>query len=304
MELSELINKYIEGARTYFPELDFSSSFSIYSGEKPSSAKFEFGKHDSAIKKSLYRIDSGKSFIHYTSIEALFNILNSAKLRLYNLYNLNDPKEFEYALSNVGISIKDFDFELFKRSIFLTSFCTYDMELNDEDYNMWRLYGDNGNGVGLVFEVENYEDNWNDVHFGKVQYGKSNPSFELLIKFITYHQSFNQEYNILQNYPLWIPIMCMLHKHEIWKIENETRLFTFCPFDKYNFDSTPYIKNYLMYKEINHTINKKGLKVAYTTLPLDLDNIKNEFTSKLKEIEGGAESLFSSFPNEKNYTRI
>ncbi|MEK7226759.1 MAG: DUF2971 domain-containing protein [Bacteroidota bacterium] len=297
--LNTLINEYIKGANKFFPELDFSSSFSMYAGNEPTSTKFEFGNHDAAIKNSLYRINSEQTFIHFTTIDSLFNILNTAQLRLYNLYNLNDPKEFRYALSNAGIKQNEINLEYYKRNMFLTSFCSYNMKEQDEDYNMWRLYGGDGNGVGLVFGIEDYQNHWNEVYFGKVHYGNSNEAFNNLKAFIDYHHSFNNDHKILDTYPTWIPVMCMLHKDKIWEIEKECRLFAFCPFDEYTFESNPGIKNYLMYDHINHCINKKGEKVAYTHIPLNLPKIKEEFQKKLKNIEGGAESLFSSFPHFK-----
>jgi hypothetical protein len=162
---------------------------------------------------------------------------------------------------------------------------------------MWRLYGNNGFGTALVFQIDNYENRWNDVYFGKVHYGDSNKAFKKLKAFIKFHQSFNAKHKVLENYPHWIPVMCMLHKNGIWKIENEYRLFSFCPFDKYTHSNEPDIRNYLMYGYINHFVNQQGKKVAYTYLPLDLKTLKEEFDKKLKGIEGGAESLFSSLPH-------
>ncbi len=91
--------------------------------------------------------------------------------------------------------------------------------------------------------------------------------------------------------------MSLLHKHEIWEVEKEHRLFAFCPFDEYTFESFPGIRNYFMYWNINHFINSKGYKAAYTTVPLEHQKIKEDLDNKLKDIEGGANTLFSSFPH-------
>jgi hypothetical protein len=297
--LHTLLDEYILTAKKFFPELDFSSLFSIHGGKEPLSGRFEFGNQDKAIKNSSYGFKATDTFIHYTSIDSLFNILNSTNLRLYNLNNLNDPTELRFALLKTGITKDMIDIPFYQRSMFLTSFCSYDKERQNEDYNMWRLYGNDGNGVGLVFQIENASDKWNDVYFGKVHYGESNTTFENLKAFLSFHQKFNDEHKILENFPHWIPVMCMLHKSEIWRIENEYRLFAFCPFDEYTFDSSPDIKNTLMYNDIDHCINGKGVKTAYTSIPLNIEGKRQEFNQKLKHIKGGAESLLSSFPHFK-----
>jgi len=297
--LHTLVDEYILRAKKFFPELDFSALFSLYGGNEPLSGTFEFGNQDKAIKNSNYGFKSTATFIHYTSVDSLFNILNSKNLRLYNLNNLNDPNELRFALSKTGITKDMINIPFYQRSMFLTSFCSYDMEKHNEDYNMWRLYGHDGNGVGLVFQIENISDKWNDVYFGKVHYGDSNITFENLKAFIAFHHEFNNENKILQNYPHWIPIMCMLHKNEVWQIENEYRLFAFCPFDEYSFKSSPHIKNTLMYNDINHNINNKAKRTAYTSIPLNIEEKRQEYSQKLKHIEGGFESLLSSFPHFK-----
>ncbi len=93
-----LIEDYIKGSQVFYPELQFGEVFSMYSGLEPTSGKFEFSNQGAAIK-SNYSINDHRYFIHYTSLQSLFAIINSTDLRLSNLYNLNDPLEFKYSLA-------------------------------------------------------------------------------------------------------------------------------------------------------------------------------------------------------------
>jgi hypothetical protein len=222
-KMQNLINEYIESAKQFYPELQLLTWANMYSENEDLGTIVEFGNADTALKNA-YSINNEKYFIHYTSIDSLFGILNSCQLRLHNLYSLNDPMELKFSLADVGLN-SPFDIDFYKRAMFVTSFCGYDDIKRNENYNMWRLYGKNGYGAALVFEIENYSENWDNYFFGKVQYGNNNPALKNLKNFINFHNNFKINHRRLSRIPEFIAILCLMHKHTVWEIENEDRLF-------------------------------------------------------------------------------
>jgi len=65
-----------------------------------------------------------------------------------------------------------------KQNLFTISFCSDSLLTEDRhihQFNQWRLYGRNGNGVCLVFSLQNDPIEWSGFHMSKVHYAKLNP---------------------------------------------------------------------------------------------------------------------------------
>lgn len=92
-ELLSKVNEYIQGAQNFYPILNLRQ----VNGTKDNFS-FEFNNSRKAINTTDYAAINHRNFIHYTSIKSLFSIINNKEIRLYNLHNLNDPKELNYAL--------------------------------------------------------------------------------------------------------------------------------------------------------------------------------------------------------------
>ena len=106
----------------------------------------------------------------------------------------------------------------------------------DEDkpdsFPMWRLYGGDGYGAAIVFEVLNAKANWFKYLFAKVQYGQ-NRSLTKFRDFLAFHNDFQLRYhNPIQNWPKSLIALMALHKNQIWSYEKEIRLLTHYPFDE------------------------------------------------------------------------
>ncbi len=266
---NELIELYLSEARVFYPNIRMNSAFSMYSGEQefPRSGKIQF--NCGLIDQSF--IDS-ESFqvIHYTSLSSFFEIVNSETIRLYNCYNLNDPKEIEHGLNSLNFPFDKSWLDNLKRNHFVLSSSRYDEAVKD-DFNLWRLYGQDGMGVGMVFEIPREIKNWNGVNLSKIEYSSDNSNESLSKRFLDYHQAFQSKYKLFENIPAIIPLLASFQKHEIWKIENEIRVVALCPFDKYSLknkkgafeDSNPFLS-----KTLAHTINSKGDHVAYVNMPI------------------------------------
>lgn len=286
---------YIAKAREFFPDFNFSSSFAMYSGEcdAPASAKVK------GLTKSFNHNDIGTKNIelaHYTSIDSLLNIINSKNVRLYNCNNLNDTKELIFAAKKFDLPLTEEEISEFRRQHFVLSTCKVDKE-NREDFNMWRLYGQNGKGVCIQFETDPMFSNWSGIIANEVTYlDDLTPS--VIREFFKFHFSFQEEYKIFQNTPNFIPLLLLFNKEKIWSIENEFRILASCSFDKYSSkinstlssSSSPWLS-----KTLKHTVNSSGNLVSYLELPIEVDPNLN----KTVEILGKEINVSERYPHLK-----
>lgn len=294
----EKLKVYLKKVQDIFSQIDVSSAFSIYSGEAPTSGKIIFSNQSDAFKKK-FEFSNYKNIIHYTSMDNMISILNSQTFRLYNCLNLNDPKEIEYANTKFNFGLTEHEISTFKQNSFVSSFCEYDMNKQNDDFNLWRLYGNQGLGVGLVFEIENMKDSWEEVYIGKISYNENDAITKQFSGFIRFHNEFNQQYQLFDNTPSFFPAITLHFKDEIWKTENEIRLFAHCPFDKYELEPESFeSQNHYLSTTLEHTINKSGRLVSYISLPLNRKRKLLEFKNcGISENEGNV--FLSCIPHFK-----
>lgn len=283
----EKMQLYLKGAREFYPDIEVSSTFSMFPGEQehPTSGKIQIKQ--GLVDPSLF--SSGLlEIVHYTSVQALFEIINSETIRLYNSFNLNDPKEIEH-----GLKTLDFPYDVnwlkeLKRNHFILSASRYDDQVKD-DFNLWRLYGQEGMGIGLVFEVPEAIKTWTGINLSQIEYLLDSTNDTISKKFLDFHQAFQSKYKLFENTPSIIPLLASFKKDEIWKIENETRIVAFCPFDKYSLqpkDGFYESNNSFLSKTLSHAINANGDQVAYVSMPISKDCIKKKLQANIdKEIE-------------------
>lgn len=91
----------------------------------------------------------------YTSLETAAIILKSGKIRMMSVTAMNDKKEIGHLFYKINKNESEYLENKtkinFAQHRFITSFTN-----KIDDLTMWRLYGDNGNGVCLIFS-EPYE---------------------------------------------------------------------------------------------------------------------------------------------------
>ncbi|MCB5981893.1 DUF2971 domain-containing protein, partial [Flavobacterium psychrophilum] len=138
-------------------------------------------------------------------------------------------------------------------------------------------YGDNGNGVALVFEVDDNFKNWNGIHISKVSYSEDDESFQNVKNFIDFHNKFQSKHEPFISVPSIIPLLGAFQKNKIWSIENEFRIVATCDFDEHNFktNSDFISKNSFLKTTLNHQVNNSGKLVSYLELPIT-EKFKNE----------------------------
>lgn len=295
MDLENKKSEYFSLVNKIFPELSISSAFTLYGGEYPTSAQIELSNQSLAFKN---KFAYAGTFIHYTSLESLLNIINSQEIRLFNCKNLNDKLELRYAAKELGIKVSESDLEVQRQNFFIFSACEYDLALCNDDFNLWRLYSNSGSGAAIVFEIDNMKDDWANIFYGKVEYGIDNRQNNDLIKFIDIHQDFNEKYHLFQNIPSIIPAIGLHFKNKIWKIENEIRLIAYCPFDKYTLETNAFeMGNPYLSTTLKHTINKSGNQAAYVSLPLNVEKLKKEYAKIIGDSD--AEKYLQCIPHLK-----
>jgi len=166
-------------------------------------------KENYKLQDTPFYLSSENDFIHFTTLDALYSILNTGFLRLYNLNNMDDKYEMEYA-------IKELEFketaEKAKEELYCLSMCSSAKIFAEKtkEHLLWKLHGRDGNGVIIRVKIENNL-KWYFYHLTEVYYGVE--KFGSVKNFNT--QIDNQ---ILDNK------ICCYIKHPIYKFESEVRL--------------------------------------------------------------------------------
>ena len=234
------------------------------------SIDFILPNENARFSKSSY-FHTEKHLTHFTSLENAIKIIESKTLRFYNLRNLNDPREFTFA----GRYSKDSPqlFEDAKDNMFIMSFCRKNIlnKLKSKDeFNMWRLYGNNGKGAAMVFSIVNDPMEWEDFHCSKINYGASKR---------TVIKRFYEALDDLNKVPPYIAIdwgkLHIFHKSRLYLPEMEVRVvfdnrtkrnFHGWSFSQEDIQTFPIIKDDVDRSEIvNHT-------VRYLELPIYTEN--------------------------------
>ena len=216
--------------------------------------------------------------IHFTNGLALNSMLQEKVVRLYNLYNLNDPTEFTFA-SKV-LKIDNSDIEEARSNIFVISFC--EPEIIDDPtigFNMWRLYGQNGRGIGIVFSIYNNPTDWMDFHISNVFYG--NEGIEI---FNNIQDLINELSRYLPDVQIDIGKLLPYHKSDLFSLEKEVRII----YDRrIKIPGTSsdlwYKQNEKLFPKIKSDVQKiieRKNNVRYLNIPIFQDNA----TSYLPEI--------------------
>lgn len=192
----------------------------IVNNEEKKSIKYTIPENNNSLEDSPY-FYKAEGLAHFTSLSSLLSIINSNTIRLYNLHNLNDPREFSFAYN----LFKSSEEEIIdaKDNLFLMSFCDLGIfDDNNAEFNMWRLYGDDGNGIAIEFSIVNKPNLWSDVILSKVYYGEETCfSFKELMSYL--NSQFNSEVDV----EIDLRKLFAFHKSTLFKIEQEVRLVCF-----------------------------------------------------------------------------
>ena len=152
---------------------------------------------------------------------------------------------------------------------------------------MWRCYGNDGNGLALVFEIEKPNKLASSYLLGKVEYGnnsKAKLNFEMFLKF---DEDFRKQHpGVIQNtFFNEILMIALLLKTNIWKKEKEIRLIGFHNYDDYSLKTITHdIKNSTL-SDIYHTMDGNGIHKAFLKLRLAGTEHFNSLKDRLSKID-------------------
>ena len=171
---------------------------------------------------SEYSYKGKLNFIHFTNLIAVQSIITERNLRLYNLRNLNDPREYSFAGDLITLD-KDKRKDA-KDNFYLLSMCKTELltsrATTEIEFNMWRLYGNNGQGIALELNFdESPPIKWHDYFLSSVHYGASSK---------TNLKRLNTLLKQLENATPLVTAdlgqIVSFHKSRLFKLEQEIRL--------------------------------------------------------------------------------
>lgn len=215
----------------------------------------QFASENRYFENTEYYYTGPLTFVHLTSYKNLFSILNSRKLRLYNLHNSNDKEEYEYSANLFSPSLEEIDHR--KNHIYTFSFCS---NADIDNNHIWKLYGNEFKGVGLVFEIINDPKTWDNFHISDIKYNTS----ESLKNYLGGVSALKEKYRGCSFY-LELEKLMAFHKSQKWENEREIRILTYLPY------TLPEERLKLINKEL--IISDRGIRFTdYIELDLGVDN--------------------------------
>lgn len=235
-------------------------------------------------------MDESKVY-HYTSIDTFYNILSGVKdnkicLRATHARFMNDPKEYDYALSVLKASMIEYEEKsdinenrksdhLFKKDSLFSSLSELggdpyllSFSKSVDDLSMWRAYGKDGTGISIGFDLNMLK----QYCEGKEIYNTSVIECEydhdkIMSELITYWCKKYDNFQINEsnsetgfddaNLFSSIPRLCFKAKSKSYTIENEWRL---CK-NEFNDDKIKFhVKGNLIVPFIEHYFDKSIIK--------------------------------------------
>lgn len=191
--------------------------------EKSASIWLKSAAEDEFFKILLLQKKADVDYGHvcrYTTLKSLFLAMNSGNNVMCSITCMNDKGETSYADKYVGYgafansanSVRE------NNDCFILSCCKEGME---DNLTMWRLYGNDGKGVCLEYEVDLSKVDNKEFFFAPVSYGKQmneHPALDFITKIR--HWKDNGWCFELKRWYIWKHFF----KSHLFKEENEVRL--------------------------------------------------------------------------------
>lgn len=191
--------------------------------EKSASMWLKSAAEDEFFKILLQQNKGDVAYNHvcrYTSLKSLFLAMKGGNHVMCSITCMNDKGETSYADKYVGYgafansvnSVKE------NNDCFILSCCNVEME---DNLTMWRLYGNDGKGVCLEYEVDLSKVDNKEFFFAPVSYGKqmnNHPSLDFVKKIR--HWKDNGWCFELKRWYIWKHFF----KSHLFREENEVRL--------------------------------------------------------------------------------
>jgi hypothetical protein len=278
-EANKIFDEYLKEMNAILPEAKMKIQGWHSVNDNIGSLNFDFMTQQNSFDKTLFQTKVESQYIHYTSVDSLYSILNEEAIRCYPTKNMNDPMEVVSILQKLNLPVSLEMKEKIRRSLFVFSMCKYGSG-NLDDFNMWRLYGKDGHGVGIVFEVENENRDWSSTIIGDVQYGNNSEIEKLFKETIDLSLKYGKFNLNKDEFPVLLNLLMALHKNSIWSFEKEARCVTYLDYDPMH-GSLSTIYDYNINKEnIGHYIDSDDLLSAYYKLDLS-----SKFSRQIEKLD-------------------
>jgi hypothetical protein len=155
-------------------------------------------------------IPKGSTFIHFTSLKSLYSILSENAIRMYDLTCMEDSTEFNFLASDFGFDKSKTKY--IKKNIFIFSMCHINVFKSKNILNLWRLYGKNGNGCAIEFEIKKPIDSNSDIKLAQIIYDKSDYT-----EFLKANSEFEERHNRKVDVIELIKSISIMHKSPLYK---------------------------------------------------------------------------------------
>jgi len=166
-----------------------------------------------------YKFDESSFFVHFTSLSALSQILQSGFLRMSDFNCLSDKSELHFA-SHMFDNCTVEQVKEKKSKILSLSACLSTAEILNNEH-MWNQYA--CKGMGCAIEYKFVTTNIHNMVFGKVLYGKEN--LKNLQQLKKLNEQFKNENDFeVTDLPMLLLKISAFHKNIKYKNEQEVRL--------------------------------------------------------------------------------
>lgn len=292
-----------------YPELynilESKNALAVGYGGPITSLGFSLSRQNRLYTSTQYYYDTNnKDFIHFTSLNSLLSIIENRCIKLYTLDNANDPNEIDF----ISKKYKNlYEYRELKKEIFSFSFSKKNCQ---NDLNLWRFYGLEGKGIGIIFGFVNTPDKWRNFHLSEIFYGNCKEKKRIdnlnkaLLKYNKNKLPISSNLNLLYGF----------HKPKAFNEEKEVRLIFYSQYDtekQINKSHTTYSNSNIKGKQhplIQKSFSKYNEVVRYLSLPLlskfndEVDEHFLEYSPQIK-IKGVALG-FQISKKKENATRV
>ncbi len=224
-----------EVMRPVFPNWDVRSAFAITGGKEMRAGNISLHNEISNRNNigSPYSYNKKHIFVHYTSLQNCIQIVKEKKIRLYSLKNMDDKEEFSLSSKKAGLVLSEYEDERIKEKIFCFSMSEYNNELSKNNLSLWRSFGQDGKGIGIVFSIESEKKkDWFNYTLSKVFYKEKD--LDKYSEFFKRYEDFKLKHKlVINNFSALLYRYFSFHKNSIYKDEREIRLLYTCNPDTY-----------------------------------------------------------------------
>jgi|GEM_PF-6442740 len=186
--------------------------------------RWELSPRNEIFRESNYyhQPTANQKLVHFTKSSNLDSIIDSQCLWLKPLDSMEDPNEMFSLARTIGFDKKEIS--TYQKELYTASFNLFENN-NNEEWVFWKIYGDEGKGVGLEFSLEEQDvSKWRSFHCSPVHYSlQTQLDFLQNLKEKSLSWMGNRGFTIKNLAEVYLKLMCF-HKHEMWRFEKEIRL--------------------------------------------------------------------------------